>query len=354
MKNILIVFLSLFILSVQAQIKKNCYTPISNYLFQQKYNSIVAQKSEAQKLASAKSIAKMNCLSSEQVKKIAALFENDFNRLEFAEIAYLNTTDKTNFYEVYDAFAYFSTVFRLHDYIKGQSGIIEPKDDNVLTTLTFPNYNYPKYVDYKGGKGCNSVITNQQFIKWAQKMAEANSDNEKLPIGKNFVTYYCMSTAQVMKITSLLSVESNRLTLAKLAYKRVYDKGNYNYMTQLFKYEYNRKNLLVYINSAPYDDNNADCKVTEKDIADIKTQINKQSFSNTKMTLAKQVIKAKKCFTTDQIIEILRLFNYDSLKMDLAKYAYDYVTDKENYYKTANLLRYEFDKQSLLEYYKNK
>ena len=72
------------------------------------------------------------------------------------------------------------------------------------------------------------------------------------------------------------------------------------------------------------------------------------------MTLAKQIIKVKKCFTTDQIIEILRLFTYDSSKIELAKYAYDFVTDKDNYYKTANELKYEFDKQSLLEYYKNK
>ena len=354
MRNILIITLSLFILSVQAQIKKNCYTPISNYQFQQKYNLIVAQKNESQKLASAKSIAKNSCLSSAQVKKMAALFENDFNRLEFAEIAYLNTTDKSNFYEVYDSFAYFSTVFRLHDYIKGQDGIKISKDDKVLATLTFPDYNYPKYSYYNGSKGCNSVISDQVFISQAQKMANATSDNEKLPLGKNYVTYYCFSTAQVMKITSLLSIESNRLILAKLAYKRVYDKGNYNFMTQLFKYESNKRELIKYINSAPFDDSKVDCKVTDKDIADIKTQIKKQSFSNTKMTLAKQVIKAKKCFTTDQIIEILKLFNYDSLKMDLAKYAYDYVTDKNNYYKTADLLRYEFDKQSLLEYYKSK
>ena len=354
MKNILIVILSLFILSVQAQIKQDCYTPVPNYQFQQKYNSIVAQRSEAQKLVSAKRIAKMNCLSSEQVKKIAALFENDFNRLEFAEIAYLNTTDKSNFYDVYDTFAYFSNVFRLHDYIKRQSKNINPKEDDTNTSLKFPNYNYPNFLEYQGIKGCNSVISNQVFESWAQKMVNANSENERLKLGENLVSYYCLSTEQVMKIASLLSVESNCLNLAKLAYKRVYDKGNYNYMTQVLKYEYSRKNLLVYINSDSYNPNKVDCKVSEKDLAIMMAQIKKQSFSNTKMNLAKQIIKAKKCFTTDQIIEILKLFNYDSLKMDLAKYAYDYVTDKNNYYKTADLLRYEFDKQSLLEYYKSK
>ena len=80
MKQILIIIFSTIILSVQAQTTKKCYTPISNYLFQQKYNAIVAKKSEAQKLNYAKKIAKASCLSSSQVKKIAALFQNDFNR----------------------------------------------------------------------------------------------------------------------------------------------------------------------------------------------------------------------------------------------------------------------------------
>lgn len=353
MKNILIVVVSLFIVNIQAQTQKNCITPISNYQFQQKYNAVVAKRNEADKLASAKYIAKQNCLSSEQVKKIAALFENDFNRLEFAEIAYLNTTDKANFYEVYDSFAYFSNVFRLHDFIKGQKTTVIPKDDIRISGLSFPNLNYPNHTNYKGVKGCRAIISEQGFLNQAKKIAQEKSENDKLRTGKHYLNNYCYSTTQLMKMVSLFSVESNRLVVAKQGFHKIYDKGNYNYMTQLFNYEFNRKELLKYINSKPYDEV-VECKVSDKELVDIKTQIKKQSFSNTQMTLAKQIIKTKKCFTTDQIIQLMKLFNYDSLKMDLAKYAYDYVTDKENYHKTAELLRYDFDKQSLLEYYKNK
>ncbi|RLD70177.1 MAG: hypothetical protein DRJ10_20625, partial [Bacteroidetes bacterium] len=302
MKKILIILFSTIILSAQAQTTKNCYTPISNYQFQQKYNSIASQKYEAQKLTSAKNIAKGNCLSSEQVKKIAVLFENDFNRLEFAEIAYLNTTDKSNFYEVYDSFAYFSTVFRLHDYIKGLEGKTNTNDDNETAIISFPNYNYPKYSDYVGKKSCNSVISENTFLTQAEKMSKGKSEDSKLSFAKNLIKYYCLSTSQIMKLTSLLAIENNRLAFAKLGYYRVYDKGNYNYITQLFTYEVNRRAILKYINYNPNEESKIECKVTDKDMADIKTQIKKQSFSNTRMTLAKQVIKAKKCFTTDQII----------------------------------------------------
>ncbi len=355
MKKILIILFSIIIFSAQAQTLKKCYTPISNYQFQQKYNTIVAQKYEAQKLSSAKNIAKGNCLSSAQVKQIAALFENDYNRLEFAEIAYLSTTDKSNFYEVYDSFAYFSTVFRLHDYIKGLDGETKPNDDdNGPVKINFPNYNYPRYSDYIGTTSCNSVVSENTFLTQAKSMAYAKSESSKLALGKNMVKYYCLSTAQIMKITSLLAVESNRLVLAKIAYNRVYDKGNYQYITQLFKYELNRADILKYINYKPDGDIQTECKVSDKDMTTIKAEIKKQSFSNTRMTLAKQIIKVKKCFTTNQIIEILKLFSYDSSKIELAKYGYDYVTDKDNYYKTASILRYDFDRQSLLEYIKNK
>ncbi len=354
MRNLLIFILSLFILSATAQTAKKCYTPISNYKFQQVYNSVVAKKSESQKLVNAKSVAKNNCLSSEQVKKIASLFENDYNRLAFAELAYLNTTDKSNFYEVYDAFAYFSNVFRLHDYVKGIEQAKNPTVDIVNSDPIFPKYRYPNHINYRGNKGCKSIVSDDMFHKQIREMAKAGSENEKLTLGKNLVSYYCQTTTRIMKMASLLSVESNRLNFAKLGYNRVYDKGNYNYMTQLFKNEFNRRELLKYINSTPFDNNETGCKVTDKQLFNIKNEINKQSFSNTKMTIAKQAVKSNKCFTTSQIIVLLKLFGYDSQKIDLAKYSYDYVTDKENYYKTANLLKYEFDRRSLLEYYKSK
>jgi hypothetical protein len=76
--------------------------------------------------------------------------------------------------------------------------------------------------------------------------------------------------------------------------------------------------------------NNA-CKVSELEIADIKKAIDKESFNNTKITIAKNLIRTKKCFTVSQIREVLQLISFEESKLEIAKYAYDFTTDKEKY-----------------------
>ena len=127
----------------------NCTKPIPNQQFQQKYNQIKNKPTEATRLQTAKQIIKSYCFSSAQVKELASLFANDYDRFEFAKMAYKNTTDKENFYDVYDAFIYYSVVFRLHDYIKNIEGNSEP-EIVIEEEITFPNYNYPPYRLYHG------------------------------------------------------------------------------------------------------------------------------------------------------------------------------------------------------------
>jgi hypothetical protein len=107
MKKVAILLLSIITISVNAQTNRNCVTPISNYLFSQKLSSVKSQRNEDQRLRVSKLVARDNCLSTEQVKQIAELFQNDYNRLAFVQDAYKNTTDKDNFYEVYNTFMYF-------------------------------------------------------------------------------------------------------------------------------------------------------------------------------------------------------------------------------------------------------
>ena len=58
--------------------------------------------------------------------------------------------------------------------------------------------------------------------------------------------------------------------------------------------------------------------------------------------------------TTYQIKQIIQLFSFSKVKLELAKYAYDYTTDKNNYYKVADVLSFEYDKRELINYINNK
>ncbi len=356
MKNVAILLLSIITITVHAQTNRNCVTPISNYLFSQKISVIKAKRDEAQKLRASKMIARDNCLSTEQVKKIAELFENDYNRLAFVQEAYKNTTDKDNFYEVYNTFMYFSTVFRLHDYI---AGVRENKDvtndEPENDQLTFPNIQYPDFRRYFGKIGCKNIFNDEQFMMLAQKVFDEKIEHRKLSAANQSLYNRCFLTSQAMKMASILKSEENRLTFLKNAYSKVYDPDNYKYAHQLFKnvrYKQEIQGLLggnvIIVDEKP------PCQVSAKDFQDIKNQINKESFNNTKLNLAKQIIRSKECFTTDQVTQLVKLFRYSDSQMEIAKFAYDYTTDKNNYYKVGNAFSFTSDRDELLRYIKGK
>jgi hypothetical protein len=78
--------------------------------------------------------------------------------------------------------------------------------------------------------------------------------------------------------------------------------------------------------------------------------IKKQNFSETMVALAHQIIVAKKCFTTNQIIQIIGVFPFAENKMDIAKFSWDYCTDKNNYYTLVDAFNFSGDKEELMKF----
>jgi hypothetical protein len=64
---------------------------------------------ESSKLQSVKTIVENNRFSTQQVKDLMCLFQFESNRLEVAKMAYHNTVDKNNFYEVNDVLSFSSS-----------------------------------------------------------------------------------------------------------------------------------------------------------------------------------------------------------------------------------------------------
>lgn len=338
-----------------------CTTPVSNTFFQREYGTINSTINANAKLTYAINMASNNCLSSSQIKQITLLFYADQDKLEFAKAAYRNAVDKENFYDVYDAFAYFSSVFRLHDYVTLQRG----QNTNFTTTTTtittydYPNYIYPEFTNYFGVTGCNYPMDEGTFYKTYQSMKFSKITESAKSINiKDFINMNCLSTAQIMKLTSVLSMESFRLEVLKAAYLKAYDRANFGYADQLLTTNTYKVDFNNYINgysSNTINSNNntvvsSNCTVTMNDMNDIKSSINNASFDNTKITLAKQVLSAKKCFMVSQIKEILQLFSFESSKLEVAKYAYDFCSDKSNYYQVNDVFSFSSSKDDLTKY----
>lgn len=98
--------------------KYPCRTYMNDADFQQAKSSIASKNFEDSKLTIAKQITASNCLLSSQVKQIMQLFNFESSRLEYAKFAYDYVYDKANYFQVYDAFQFESSIEELNDHLK--------------------------------------------------------------------------------------------------------------------------------------------------------------------------------------------------------------------------------------------
>jgi hypothetical protein len=77
--------------------------------------------------------------------------------------------------------------------------------------------------------------------------------------------------------------------------------------------------------------------------------INDKGFEETKLTLAKQ-IGGSNCFSSAQVKTIMGLFGYEDSKLDFAKFAYDHVSDRNNYFKVNDAFGFSSSVDELNKY----
>ena len=333
---------------------QNCTRPVSGIVFQQRYNQLVQIRQDQQRLARALEFVENNCLLAYQVKQIAELFDDELSRLSFAEKAYLTTIDKDNFYDVYDAFGYFSTVMRLHDYI---AGINEPGRHVIRHEVVpeqdyrFPDYNYPSYRDYHESTRCSEPVSDEVFHRLLKTIMMQRDDELRMATAIKLAENNCLTVEQIMKIGSMIQQESRRLDYLKKSYDYSYDMGNYRFSGQLLsnrEYSDDFNKFMATNEGRRYEVRTAypgpartvPCGVSDQEFSEILGSINSQPFNNTQLTLAKQIVKSKECFTVAQIKQILDVFSFESSKLDMAKYSYQYCIDKSNYYKINDSFKF--------------
>lgn len=337
-----------------------CSSAISTYLFKQKSREIREASTESTRLSSARALLRQYCLTSEQVKEVAAFFLNDYDRLVFAKAAYPKTFDPANFYDVYDSFAYFSNVFRLHDYILAmkQGSSNGGSGSQTGGTVTFPNYNYPNPETYTGATNCAQPLNDEAFVYHYQTIMQKQNDQSRLLAAIQFVNNQCLSVAQIMKLTTAFTSENNKLNFLKQSYDAVYDQANLSAATQVFTQPALRGNFSSYLQSqgtSGAGGTGYDCHIDQVEYDRIKQNIRNQSFNNTRLNTAKQILRAKgQCFTAEQVKGIVMLFDFESSKLTVAKYAYDYTLDQDNYYLVNEAFQFPSSKEQLREYVQNR
>lgn len=351
MKKIAIILIT--ILGIQIARAQNCTAPVSNIQFKQKLSQLTSMRNDQQRLNAASEFARQNCLLTYQVKQITELFADDFTRLAFVQNAYPALFDKDNTYDLYDAFAYFSTVMRFHDFVQG---INVPRER--LYTHEFPNYNYPSYENYRETTPCSQPLSDSEFNRLVRSVMMQPDDHLREITAIQLAEANCMTVAQIMKMASLLEQEASRLDYLKRSYDYTYDVGNYHYSNQLFNDKAYSNQFETFVSerrgrSGRHSQQGSveiRCAVSNEEMLEIVNSIKNQSFDNTQLTMAKQIVNAKKCFTTDQIKQLVDIFSFESTKLEMAKYCYNYCIDRSNYYRINSSFNFSTSAEELSKF----
>ncbi|EAY29219.1 DUF4476 domain-containing protein [Microscilla marina] len=332
--------------------RQGCTNPLSNYAFQQKYKSLDRQPNESYKLKAAINLIRLNCMTSSQVKQIAASFQTDQSRVAFVKEAYLKTYDRRQFHHVYDAFKSFRNVARAHQYImalrKGGSG-----GTGNTGQVTFPHWNYPTLAGYQGTNNCNSFISQPIFMNYAHQVHRQSDETSRYTQAWQALTSNCMTTAQVMKMVSLVKQDNHRLALLKGAFDRVYDVGNYASARVALNSLTTQQDFDLFLNSKAGTRKEESCLIDDNDFKGVNSQVKKEWVDRKKLNLLQSIFKTKnKCYSIAQLKTIGVQFTFSGDKLKYAKWAYTYAHKKEDYHQMAAIFRSTFTKRDFMNWLK--
>ncbi len=203
-------------------------------------------------------------------------------------------------------------------------------------------------------QNCRTPLADQLYQPKFEQVKAQPEDDLRFDIATLHLVNNCFSSLQIKYIARLFVQDEVRFTYAKLAYKHCTDVENYYDVLDAFKGHGYAFRMYDYLNAIknfpPPSEALPPCNVSASDFTQIKSSIGNENVSSTQLALAKQVVTAKKCFSSPQIKELVSLISIESYKLEFAKYAYAYTTDKENYYQVADVFSTSSTKKQLLDF----
>jgi hypothetical protein len=98
----------------------NCGSPTTDQDFSSISKSISSKTFEDSKLEIAKEVTPNKCLTASKIKQVMELFTYEETRLEYAKFAFEYCFDPDNYYQVYDAFTFETSIDELRTFTKSK------------------------------------------------------------------------------------------------------------------------------------------------------------------------------------------------------------------------------------------
>jgi hypothetical protein len=162
-----------------------------------------------------------NYFTTYQARQLIQLVTSESNRLQLAKSSYRSITDPVNFSQLYNLFSSQASKNELAAYVN----------------------------NYNTGSNSNLAMSDANFNSLYQGIQRQFFPGEKLnsltDAFNNTSNYF--NCSQARQLVQLVSLESNRLQLAKLSYRTIVDRTNFNQLYDLLNSQASRNELDAYV-----------------------------------------------------------------------------------------------------------
>lgn len=226
---------------------------------------------------------------------------------------------------------------------------------------------------------CAQSIDSRTFGQNLAQMRAIPNDAMRLTRALNFAQVYCLHSGQVFDLASIFREDHFKFDLIATAYPNMTDQDNRYMLLDVFAqfssafrmhdymdfidrqrnrpYRWNPIQLQpvlqptpapVPIQPAPVQQ--PQCFVADQEMQEVRASIKGMGFDSSMTEQAKMLLNAKQCYTAQQIASIVSLFSFASSQVDVAKYAFDYCIDRDNYFRVINVLGFDSSKREVRDY----
>ena len=192
--------------------------PMSDANFNKLVQTVNAKWSQSSRVSAIKSgiATKANYFSTDQVGELLLLVTSEANRLELAKLAYPKVTDPLNYYDIADLFKTQANKDNITAFVQSKN-----PGGSLVTTNTYPSRIAMSDSEFSKLQSKASLHFRQSSVVTDVRAALSNKS-------------YYFTVQQLSSLLSMITSETTRLELAKLAWHRAADPVNFTQLYNLF------------------------------------------------------------------------------------------------------------------------
>ncbi len=268
-----------------------------------------------------------------QAKQLIQQSSSQATRLALSKTIYKQLTDPANY-------------TLLNDLLTSQA-----YRNELATYVATYNKNNPRFINTTTATGTTSntgtamsVYNFNQLYAEVQYQSTTSAKTSYLTnVFSSNLNYF--TVAQVRQLLQLANAENDRLALAKLAYDNVVDPANYTQVYDLFSTQTSRNELAVFISGQTP---NVRTPMATANFNSIYQAAREKWPTSAKVTYINSVFEnAFNYLTTSQTRQLIQLVYAENDRLQLAKAAYDNITDPTNFAQLYDLFNSQATRDEL-------